>query len=199
MKRLLLIFGAATALTAFFMLGSGWIRSQPVVAKEKALKTEIEDLPPRNKEIIAFIESNGERISPTYAHAVCTELVIAVINAFSPLTKDEKRDIRIITNEPLQRLIEQDAPIIRGVQFALVKSGKGLLVADPGEVMPGDFVQFWYLDAFAASGHCGIVKEIKPFESVTLYSSHPSTDGYGIQQFLWPDKIYFVRLKNKAQ
>lgn len=60
------------------------------------------------------------------------------------------------------------------------------------QVLPGDFVQFWT----TTWGHCGIVKEIDvKNKTMSLYSSFPSTNGYGIQRFPIPDHSYFVRLK----
>lgn len=57
----------------------------------------------------------------------------------------------------------------------------------------GEFVKFWY---YRSWGHCGIVHSIDLENKVmNLYSSFPSTDGYGVQSFDMPDYCYFVRLK----
>jgi hypothetical protein len=91
-------------------------------------------------------------------------------------------------------LVENETDIAKGVQNALVSSGKGTAISLV-EVKPGDFVQFWSVTGGKAYGHCGIVSSISPEESITVYSSHPLTNGYGIQKFIWPDYTYFVRLK----
>lgn len=59
-------------------------------------------------------------------------------------------------------------------------------------VVEGDFVQFWT----ETWGHCGIVKNINLDKNeMELYSSFPSTNGYGIQKFKIPKNTFFVRLK----
>jgi hypothetical protein len=85
------------------------------------------------------------------------------------------------------------SPVPKGVYYALSESGKGIPIDDICEVIPGDFVQFWYPDSW---GHCGIVHSLD-YENKTmkLYSSFPSTSGYGIQDFEIPEYCYFVRLK----
>jgi hypothetical protein len=84
---------------------------------------------------------------------------------------------------------------MKGVQTALVKNNKGIEIQDSTDVMPGDFVQFWNGFGGSSYGHCGIVSEIRPGESITLYSSHPITDGFGVQKFLWPSRLFVVRLR----
>jgi hypothetical protein len=121
--------------------------------------------------------------------------VIKVIDKVKPLTRTEKNDIRIITDSQLDSLVEADSPIIKGVQTALLRNNKGIEVKDNSEVLPGDFVQFWKVFQGRAYGHCGIVLDIEPNKTLTLYSSHPFTGGYGTQEYLWPEKTYFVRLK----
>lgn len=152
-------------------------------------------IPEKNRKILTYVEANGKSVAPEYDQVVCTEFLIKVLDTFGPLTKQEKRDIRIITDANLNDLIDNDAPVIKGVQNALVKSGKGIVIEDPSKVLPGDLVQFW--DRFYGSpwGHCGIVSQIEPGETLTLHSSHPFTGGYGIQTFNWPDKVFFVRLQ----
>ena len=78
---------------------------------------------------------------------------------------------------------------------ALLRNNKGIEIKDSSEVLPGDFVQFWKVFQGRAYGHCGIVLGIEPNKTLTLYSSHPFTGGYGTQEYLWPEKTYFVRLK----
>ena len=55
------------------------------------------NLPDRNREIIAFVESKGDMLAPNYDDVVCTEFVIKVIDNFDQLTAKEKNKIRIIT------------------------------------------------------------------------------------------------------
>jgi hypothetical protein len=97
--------------------------------------------------------------------------------------------------ENLDSLLQTESPIIKGVQTGLTLKNKGIQIDNSNEVMPGDFVQFWNQHNNKEYGNCGVVLEVEPNESLTIYSSHPMTDGYGKQKFLWPDKVYFVRLK----
>ena len=199
MIRRMLVFTGVIVATILFLFGQHWFESIPSAIPKDPLfvstRTSPQELPARNKQIIKFVESKGASIAPSYKTAVCTEFVIQVIEEFTPLTRQEKKAVRIITEEPLTQLVDQDAEVIKGVYTALTSGGKGFAVA-ADDVKPGDFVQFWNTGfGFAASGHCGIVKEISPLKSVTLYSSHPITNGYGIHEFTWPDKVYFVRMK----
>jgi hypothetical protein len=177
-----------------------WIVRQPTQPTQLTASTGPKDhasphLPEKNKKILALVEARGKEIAPHYHDVVCTEFVIKVINEFDPLTKKEKKDIRIITDDNLNDLIDREAPVIKGVQTALINGGKGIIVDDPTKVLPGDFVQFWDTIYGIAYGHCGIVSEIDPLKSLTLHSSHPFTGGYGIQKFPWPQKVFFVRLE----
>jgi hypothetical protein len=196
MRKLLWIVFAGVALIGLFLFGHYWASTQPILVttNRKVSELTLRDVPPKNKEIIAFIEENGARLAPTYAEAVCTEFVIKVVNEFGPLSKKEKNGIRIITSDRLDSLVLHEAPIIKGIQSALIQGDKGVEISTQ-EVMPGDFVQFWNGYQGGLWGHCGVVMEIIPNESLTVYSSHPMTNGYGKQKFLWPDKVYFVRLK----
>ena len=195
MKRGIII-GLIVSLTLVVTFGVFWFNTQPVWVVDKKIEKEVLDrLPIKNKKIIEFIEVKGPELAPTYKAAVCTEFVIKVINNLDPLTKTEKNDIRIMTNAELDSLIEAESPIIKGVQTALVKGGKGIEIKESMNVLPGDFVQFWNVFQGKGYGHCGIVLNIDPNKTITLYSSHPFTGGYGKQEYLWPEKIYFVRLK----
>jgi hypothetical protein len=162
-----------------------WQRSRPVTSPS---------IPEKNKALLAYVEANGRSVAPDYHEVVCTEFIIKVLDKFQPLTKQEKRDIRIITEDDLTDLINADAAIIKGVQTALVNAGKGIMIDDPNKVLPGDLVQFWDTFYGGAWGHCGIVSQIEPNKTLTLHSSHPFTSGYGIQTFNWPEKVFFVRL-----
>jgi hypothetical protein len=187
---LIVCLGIVGTLTIF------WFNTQPVWPVDKTVEREVLDnLPVKNKEIIEFVEAKGQNLAPTYKGAVCTEFVIKVIDNVKPLTKAEKNDIRIITNSELDSLIEAGSPIIKGVQTALLKGDKGIEIKESADVLPGDFVQFWNVFQGKAYGHCGIVLDIDPNRTLTLYSSHPFTGGYGKQKYLWPEKIYFVRLR----
>jgi len=149
-------------------------------------------IPAKNKAILDSIVTYGPTISPTYEKAVCTEMVIQLLEKFLPLTKTDKSRIRIITNENVYTLLEQNSPVPKGVYYALTARGIGKSIDDVKSVLPGDFVQFWT----GSWGHCGIVKEISPeTKKMVLYSSFPSTNGYGIQTFNIPEYCYFVRLK----
>ena len=153
---------------------------------------QAQDTPPKNHQVIDTVIMYGAKISPTYHTAVCTELVIKVLEKFKRLSKTDKSRIRIITNKDIKELMSQDSSIPKGVYYALTSNGMGISVDSLKDVRAGDFVQFW-TDTW---GHCGIVKSIDiNSNTMDLYSSSPSTDGYGIQRFLIPDYCFFVRLK----
>lgn len=197
MRKVFWIIFVGGILIGLVLFGHYWTSTQPIlVATDQTVAedTLVRDLPAKNKEIITFIEKNGARLAPTYQEAVCTEFVIKVVNEFWPLSSNEKKGIRIITSDRLDSLVEHEAPIIKGIQSALIQSDKGIAIS-ASEVMPGDFVQFWNGYGIGVYGHCGVVAEIVPNENITVYSSHPFTNGFGKQVFLWPDKVYFVRLK----
>ncbi len=196
MKRKILIsvfFGLVLIVLGF--IGNCWINTQPLWVNNKKISEHLlNKLPARNRLIIEFIEANGSKIAPHYNDAVCTEFVIDVIEQFGQLTKEEKKGIRIITDKNLVDLVESESSIIKGVQTSLIQNNKGEIVEGIEDVMSGDFVQFWNVYQGKAYGHCGVILEVNPSESLTVYSSHPLTDGYGKQKFLWPDKAFFVRL-----
>ena len=149
-------------------------------------------IPQKNKDVIESVVKFGPTISSSYEKAVCTELVIQILEKFTPLTKTDKSRVRIITNENVYTLLKQNSPIPKGVYYALTSKGIGQPIDTLSKVLPGDLVQFWT----GTWGHCGIVKSVD-LESKTmeLYSSFPSTSGYGIQTFDIPEYCYFVRLK----
>jgi len=179
-----------------FLFANYWTNTQPIgIVDERIDDKFLVKIPDKNRQIIQFIETSGKRLAPSYDEAVCTEFVIKVIDNFGPLTKKEKNNIRIITQEKIKDLINDNSPTIKGVQTALVQGDKGMEIGKIAGVKPGDFVQFWNVYNGKEYGHCGIVMNISPNESLTLYSSHPLTNGYGKQKFLWPDKLFFVRLK----
>jgi hypothetical protein len=189
-----MVGSVAFSLVMVFYIVSFWKQHHPdVVSSTPALVRHDPDLPGLNKRIVDYTLANGPAIAPDYNDVVCTEFVIKVIDHFTPLDKTARKDIRIITEEDLEMLVRTDARVIKGVQTALIESGIGSEVKWK-EVRPGDFVQFWSTSPFGAYGHCGIVESVVPGESLTLYSSHPATNGYGIHRFAWPEKVYFVRL-----
>src|SRR3990167_8100377 len=141
-----------------------------------------DSIPPRNKQIIDTVLLYGKAISPTYQEAVCTEFVIGVLKPFITLSIEDG-----------YAQMENGSPYPKGVVHALTSNGKGEAITNLADVKPGDFVQFWY---YRPWGHCGIVEHIDLEHKVLyLYSSFPSTDGYGIQPFDMPEYCYFVRLK----
>ncbi len=149
-------------------------------------------IPVKNKKIIQYAIDNGRSISPTYQSAVCTEFVIGVLQNFIPLTNKDKNTIRIITSKSIENMLENNSEELQGVCLALKQNGKGNAV-DIQNVLPGDFVQFWYSGGW---GHCGIVSSIDiENKTMTLHSSYPSTNGYGIQTFDIPERCWFARLK----
>jgi len=87
------------------------------------------------------------------------------------------------------------AKLSKGVVQWIVDSKNGIEIDfKHGEIpIEGDIVQFWKVNSF---GHCGILKSIDVINNkITLYSSFPSTKGFGIQEFDLPEYIYFGRLK----
>jgi hypothetical protein len=174
-----------------------WVHTAPVwvYPYRQTDRGFLDTLPFRNRKIIEYIEAEGARIAPTYKQAVCTEFVIAAIEPFMPLTRAEKRSVRVITDQDLIALVQAESPVLQGVQRALTQGNKGIAVTRAEDVRPGDFVQFWNVYGGWVSGHCGVVAAINPGKSITVYSSHPVTGGYGRQLYLWPDKAFFVRLR----
>jgi hypothetical protein len=174
---------------------SYWINTQPVWILNSDAIHEFEGMPARNKQIIKFVEENGEALAPDYKQVVCTEFVIKVIEEFVPLITSEENKIRIITDEDIPAMLVKESPVIKGVHTSLVQANKGVEILQPEDVKPGDFVQFWNSYLGIPYGHCGVVFSVEPYKSIAVYSSHPVTGGYGKQKFLWPDHIFFVRLK----
>ncbi|MCL2328188.1 MAG: hypothetical protein FWC39_06695 [Bacteroidetes bacterium] len=151
-------------------------------------------IPLKNQCVIDTVLKYGQKISPTYQKAVCTELVIKIIEKFYVLDKTDKSRIRIITNQDIPTLLNNNSSITKGVYYALTTKGIGIPIDNLQEVLAGDFVQFW--TDTQSWGHCGIVKSID-YETNTmlLYSSFPTTNGYGVQNFNIPQYCWFVRLK----
>lgn len=150
------------------------------------------ELPEKNKLIIEATKKFGPGISPTYEKAVCTELVIQVLEKVQSLDANDKSRIRIITNENIHQLLDQNSNIPKGVYYSLLAKERGIPIENIKDVLEGDLVQFWT----ESWGHCGIVKSVNPDKNeMELYSSFPSTNGYGIQKFSIPKHSFFVRLQ----
>ncbi len=194
MKRWLIFTGAALLAGAGLYFACYWIQTQPIWILNADEVADVENIPERNKQIVRFIEANGNALAPDYKQVVCTEFVINVIEEFTPLTTSEANTIRIITHEDIAALLHHESPVIKGVHTSLVDAHKGAHVK-PEAVQPGDLVQFWNTYLGKPYGHCGVVWDVEPYKSITIYSSHPATGGYGKQKYLWPDHVFFVRLK----
>jgi len=162
-------------------------------AYASAVRSQNDSLPPRNRQVLEVAQQYGPQIAPSYGKAVCTELVIGILGHFFTLTPDDKKRIRIIVKEDVHKLIREGSALPKGVYHALTANGRGIAVERREDVLPGDFVQFWYPGSW---GHCGIVKSMDLSAGrMELYSSFPSTDGYGVQQFEIPAYSWFVRLR----
>ncbi|MDR6969586.1 hypothetical protein J2X31_003619 [Flavobacterium arsenatis] len=160
-------------------------------AQSNTEESQPKEIPKKNILVIDAVKKFGPHISSTYQKAVCTELVIQIIEKFHPLENTDKNRIRIITVENIQDLLKTNSPIPKGVYYALIEKKIGFSI-EQEKVLEGDFVQFWT----ETWGHCGIVKSINPEKKeMELYSSFPSTNGYGIQKFSIPEYSFFVRLK----
>lgn len=152
-----------------------------------------DSIPSKNRQVLEYVTKHGRKISPTYKSAVCTELVIGVLSHFIRVTEKDKSNVRIVISENVYELMASGSPLPKGVYHALTSNGTGIPIDDWSQVLPGDFVQFWYPNSW---GHCGIVHSIDlENKTMELHSSFPSTKGYGIQQFNIPEYCYFVRLK----
>ncbi len=192
--RVKLVLIGIVAVSAF-VFGYYWIDTQPVWTTANSFpEDELTQLPASNQNIIRHVETHGRSIAYSYEEKVCTEFVIDVIENFTHLSPSEKNKISIITDRNVEELIGQSSPVVTGVQAALAEHDKGERVESPDAVKPGDFVQFWNLYNGKAYGHCGVVMRIDAGRTLTVYSSHPVTNGYGKQTWLWPEYEYFVRL-----
>lgn len=150
----------------------------------------------KNKSIINIAQKYGPTIAPNYKQKVCTEYLIDVLSKIQPLSNDQKTKIRIITKEDLETLLKQNSEMTKGVVTAFNSFKLGTEIIDPNSVQAGDLVQFWNKYNGHLTGHCGIVRGIDPKKGlITIFSSSPQTNGHGIQTYVMPDYIYFVRLK----
>ncbi len=70
-----------------------------------------------------------------------------------------------------------------------IESKGGQRIDAIGKTQKGDFVQFWHTGKW---GHCGVVQSVDTVKrTLTLHSSFPSTDGYGIQPFPYNEQTFF--------
>lgn len=162
----------------------------------KNLEVDSTNVSPKNKLILKYAHVHGKEISPTYKSAVCTEYVIKVLSNFCQLNNKQKSEIRIITDKKIDELLASDSEVTKGVYTALLNSKLGTPVKSLEEVKAGDFVQFWNDYKGNYVGHCGIVRALDIKKGIiSMYSSSPRTNGHGIQTYIIPKYIYFVRLK----
>jgi hypothetical protein len=160
------------------------------------LPVDTTDASLKNRAILKYADAYGAKISPTYQEAVCTEYLIQIIDHFNPLNKDQKNKIRIITQENIDTLLNQNDLIPAGVYYSLSSTDIGIPIDDIREVKAGDFVQFWDKFNGRRYGHCGIVRAVDIEKGImSLYSSSPRTNGHGKQIYVIPEYVYFVRLK----
>ena len=83
------------------------------------------------------------------------------------------------TQNQLAKLVAERDPRTKGVVHALVSSGLGVEVA-PNELMPGDFVQYWYRSGKHIAGHVvQVVDVIAAGEKFKAHGSHGSKHGVG--------------------
>lgn len=162
----------------------------------KNLEVDSTNIPLKNKLILKYANEHGKELSPTYESSVCTEYVIKVLSNFCKLTNKQKSEIRIITDKKIEDLLATDSEITKGVYTALTKSQLGIPINNIDDVKAGDFVQFWNDYKGNLVGHCGIVRVLDSKKGIiNMYSSSPRTNGHGIQTYIIPKYIYFVRLK----
>lgn len=162
----------------------------------KNLEVDSTGLPLKNKLILNYASEHGHAISPTYQKAVCTEYVIGIVSHFVKLSTKTKNEIRIITNQPIEDLLKYNSPITKGVYTALINNGVGVSINNINEVKAGDFFQYWDKINGNWYGHCGIVRALDTKKGIiSMYSSTNTTNGHGIQTYILPSYIYFVRLK----
>ena len=154
------------------------------------------NLPEKNKNVIRYIELKGKSLAPSYKTVVCTEYVINVLKNFNTLSESDKAKIRIITNKDLKTLILNDSDVIKGVYNYLVSTDNGIPINNINDVRSGDFIQFWNIGFGSPIGHCGIIRGIDIENGlICLYSSSPTTDGFGKQMYVIPERYYIARLK----
>lgn len=173
------------------------VRSDMPIVSSPTTESSTTHLPRLNQCVLDTILRYGKQISPTYEQAVCTEFVVKILEHFYPLNKIDKARINIITSKPIPDLLQQNSPIPTGVVYALSQKGIGTPIKQLDKVKAGDFLQFWQSNLGSWTwGHCGIVKSIDLLNNtMQIYSSDPSTNGYGIKEFGIPQHIYFVRLQ----
>lgn len=153
-------------------------------------------LPALNKSILQLCATEGPLLAASYRETVCTQFLEKVLERHTPLTKLDRKRVNVVLEQPLMDAFAAQATGLQGVAHALVKAGKGEIITDPTQVLPGDLVQFWYYwPGYMPQGHAAVVRAYSPDRRVMeVYSSAASTGGFGIQNYYVPEHIYFVRL-----
>ncbi len=139
------------------------------IENNQSIAVKPDQIPPINKKVIDCVIKNGPKISPTYEKAVCTELIIGVLKNFIKLSEEDKKRIRIITEENIYKLRLTNSPIPKGVYYALTENGKGIPIIRLEDVQPGDFVQFWTLTWGIVVLLKALTLQIKPWNYTPLF------------------------------
>ncbi len=104
-------------------------------------------------------------------------------------------------DEDLSTLVEENDPRTTGIRKALISIGNGVIIL-PSEVLPGDFIQYWYKNNDSIwLGHSAILENVEQSDSSVqcrLYGSHRSLGGVGVSQYKVNisdpgKKVYLVR------
>jgi hypothetical protein len=77
--------------------------------KRIVAETKLLTIPEKNKTIVDLVKKFGPDISSTYEKAVCTELVIQILEKIQKLEDIDKKRIRIITNQNIQELLKNNS------------------------------------------------------------------------------------------
>lgn len=97
-------------------------------------------IPEKNQLVVAAVKQFGPEISSTYEKAVCTELVIQILEKVQDLNAADKKRIRIITGRNIQELLAKYSSLSKGVYFSLIEKGVGIPIENKNDVQEGDFV-----------------------------------------------------------
>jgi hypothetical protein len=140
----------------------------------------------------------------------CVQFVLAVVEDELRHSLDRKsRDQILIANlsakerVKLEELIADESNKIRGVQHALVASGRGEKIA-PADARSGDIVQYWIMKSNGTwFGHAGILESVNEANGVyraRIFGAHASANGIATSSFSLrlngPNrKVFIVRLK----
>ena len=108
------------------------------------------------------------------------------INNYSAKFADEMSKLNISFPNNHHNELMMDNQVMRVIWLAkgaggFVEKRKAGYAIDIENAKAGDLVQIWYPGLY---GHCGIVKYIdKKHKKIVMYSSFPSTGGFGVQWF----------------